>query len=214
MRLISEKKYYEQLNNWLSSMNSEEEGRATLSSLNKDQIIQLFVHTTGFKIKGVNLENCKNVVEFGELFQGLEDAFKTAHYDAILIYTGIIPSEPENKFWEIYLIKDSGKVKGMCGLYSLKENDNSELWLGWFGILPEFRNEGIGTKVLKKLKHIAKQEGAHTLMCYVDEDGAPLNFYYRNNFVYVNSVKKYVKKNNLSMDDFESPKDHVISCIL
>jgi GNAT superfamily N-acetyltransferase len=42
-----------------------------------------------------------------------------------------------------------GKVLGSVGLYATKDDENEALWLGWFGVLPEMRNKGIGKKLLE-----------------------------------------------------------------
>jgi GNAT superfamily N-acetyltransferase len=116
----------------------------------------------------------------------------------------------ENKYWEIWIIKDCGATIGICGLYSLRAENVETLWLGWLGITPEFRNTGFGSIVLSWLKEKAKGIGAKTLMSYVDKNGKPLPFYKRNGFTIEGRVDDFVVTNGLNISDFEGYDDFVI----
>ena len=110
------------------------------------------------------------------------------------------------------LIKENKKTIGICGLYSLDENSKDELWLGWFGIIKEYRSKGHGSDVLKQLEIKAKEANAHTIYSYVNKKGKPLDFYYRNGFKRVGTVKEYLEKTKFKFDkeNFEDLDDHVI----
>lgn len=158
----------------------------------------------------IKLVKSVNVKDFKPIFEGLIDDFGYIYYHAILSWCGIIDRRKE-KFWEVWLIKWDNETIGICGLYSQRKGDVSELWLGWFGILPDYRNCGLGAKVLGLMEKKAAKLGCERIYSYVDADGAPLPFYYRNGFKRVCSVKTYLKKNrDLTMEDFESADDHVI----
>jgi uncharacterized protein (DUF608 family) len=61
------------------------------------------------------------------------------------------------------------------------------------------------------MKENAKSLGCKKLMAYVDKNGKPLSFYYRNNFKRIGTVKDYLLKHiELSKNIFESENDHVI----
>lgn len=51
-------------------------------------------------------------------------------------------------------------------------------------------------------------------MSYVDENGKPLPFYFRNGFKLTGKVGQFVKDNELDMGDFEDENDFVIHCNL
>lgn len=157
-----------------------------------------------------------NVKDYQPIFEGLIDDFGYVYYYAILSWCKIIDTdEVDPRYWQVYLIKHRKKIVGICGLYSLRENSIDELWLGWFGILPDYRSHGIGGKALEWMIKSSKKMGTKKLLSYVDEDGKPLEFYYRHGFKLIGNVKGYVKSNpEFSIDEFESPKDHVIELIL
>ena len=48
-----------------------------------------------------------------------------------------------------YLVYNNDKVIGITGLYC-KENiyETNSIWLGWFGVLPEYRRRGYGKNIL------------------------------------------------------------------
>lgn len=158
----------------------------------------------------IKLVKSVNVNDFKPIFEGLVADFGYIYYHAILSWCGVITRRKE-KFWQVWLIKWDNDTIGICGLYSHKKGDVSELWLGWFGILPEYRNCGLGSKVLDLMEKRALKLGCERIYSYVDADGAPLPFYVRNGYNRISTVKQYLKKNpQLTMDDFESLDDHVI----
>lgn len=61
----------------------------------------------------------------------------------------------ENNLPVSYIIKYKRKNVGIVGLYELKDYPDV-IWLNWLGILPEYRNLGIGTEALFKIIKIAK----------------------------------------------------------
>lgn len=167
----------------------------------------------------MELIQSKNIEDFSILLDGLYPDFGNHFCHTILCWCGIMEVGEQQKrneghFWEVWLVKDHlGDTQAICGLYSLSKSTN-ELWLGWFGVLPELRNKNIGTYTINQLKFKEKNLGAKSLMSYVDEDGKPLNFYYRHGFGVINKVGSYVDENNLSMSDFEDRNDFVIKCPL
>lgn len=157
----------------------------------------------------MKLIQSKNIKDYKEVLEGLIDDFGYTYWHSILRWCEIIDKKEETYFWQVFLIKVNDEIVGICGLYSLKEG-TEELWLGWFGILSEFRNNGLGTEILGKLEKKAKKLNCKTLFVYVDFKGKPLNFYYRNGFRDVSRVEEFIEKNSLTMDEFENPADFVL----
>ncbi len=164
----------------------------------------------------MELIQSRNIEDYSVLLDGLYPDFGNHFCHTILCWCGLMENrkEKDNKFWEVWIIKDHlGDTQGICGLYSLSASID-ELWLGWFGVLPELRNKNIGAYIINQLKFKAKNIGAKALMSYVNEDGKPLNFYYRHGFGVIDKVGSYVDENKLSMVDFENRNDFVIKCPL
>ena len=67
---------------------------------------------------------------------------------------------------DYYMVEDTdGVLIGVTGIYA---QNNDEAWLGWFGILPEYRNKGIGYKVLMKTLELMKAFGDTIVRLYTD----------------------------------------------
>lgn len=162
----------------------------------------------------IKLVQSDNIHDYRSVLEGLTDVFNYDHYHAILAWCRIIDLEmrgPDAAFWQIWLIQDveSDKTIGICGLYSL-DDSTEELWLGWFGILKEYRNGGIGQRALELMEAVAILEGCKSLWVYVGKDGKPLPFYFRNGFEYVCRVKTFLKWYPEFKEEFDKPMDYVL----
>ena len=164
---------------------------------------------TSLKIfQSTNIKNYKPILE------GLLEDFGYTYWNAILTWCDIIDDDPrcKNKYWQVWLVEYERNVIGICGLFSHKDDNNEELWLGWFGIVPALRNKHLGEEILGWMETEAKRLGSKRILSYVDEDGKPLSFYYRNGYKLLGSVKEYLANNRAaSKEDFESLNDHVIA---
>ena len=158
-----------------------------------------------------------DIYDYKPILEGLVDVFGFDYYHAILAWCDIIENNKE-AYWKIWLIKNQAKIVGICGLYSQYPDNNDELWLGWFGVLPAYRNMGIGKCALDFMKTKALSAGAEKLMSYVDKNGEPLGFYEKYGFIQSGSVAEYLIKHPKSnrdnfgdLDDFiiEMPLNHI-----
>jgi GNAT superfamily N-acetyltransferase len=153
----------------------------------------------------------KDIYEFGVVLPNLSSNFGISFYDAILMWCNVIKTPPIDKddFWEVYLIKSNNDTVGICGLYRL--NNPKELWLGWFGIIPSYRKLGYGKKSLDFMKGKAKEIGCNKILSYVDKNGESLEFYFKNGFKLIGTVKEYLKRHpEIDEDNFGSLEDFVI----
>jgi len=152
----------------------------------------------------------RNIKDYKPILEGLVDDFGYVYYHAILSWCDIITISKDNKPWEVWVIEVDNKIVGICGLFShnmLVE----ELWLGWFGIVPEYRNKGLGSDVLKWMEETARNMGCKKIYSYVDRNGKPLPFYFRNGYSRICSVREYLDTHEKAdKNDFEDDRDHVI----
>ena len=76
--------------------------------------------------------------------------------------------------WRYYLYTDStpdcpyGKYIGMSGIY-VEKSDPESAWLGWLGVLPEYRRERYGTRMLNYFEREAKELGFKFARLYTNE---------------------------------------------
>ena len=81
-----------------------------------------------------------------------------------------IESDKKNfNFLQYYLIKYEEKYVGITGIYSYKKYPK-DAWMGWFGVLPLYRRNGIGTITINFLKMIAKEYNFDSLRVYTDSN--------------------------------------------
>ena len=111
---------------------------------------------------------------------------------------------PNSMNWKMYIIKYCNNTCGIIGFYKFSDN---EYWIGWFGILEEFRNKGIGSFVLNKLIDIIKEENyeANKLLLYTECDNLLAHkFYKKNGMDYLSTVDEYCLDNNLKKEKYFS----------
>ena len=61
-----------------------------------------------------------------------------------------------------------GKFIGMSGIYE-EEADPESAWLGWLGVLPEYRRERFGTRMLNAFQQEARDAGYKYARIYTNE---------------------------------------------
>ena len=70
-----------------------------------------------------------------------------------------------------YIIRWNELPVGVIGLYMHDELDKNSIWLGWFGVLPEFRSKGIGRKSLLDMIEKSKEYGKKFFRLYTNDNG-------------------------------------------
>lgn len=158
----------------------------------------------------------KEIKDYSLILKPLADDFTPIFYQTMLVWCKVIPYDnvQSDLFWEIWLVMIDDKPIGVCGLYTLTgAKDTKELWLGWLGIIPEFRNLKLGGQIMEHLYIEAKKVGCERIYSYVDKEGKPLSFYKREGFEILGTVDEYCANNsidNIDGEDFEDKDDFVI----
>jgi RimJ/RimL family protein N-acetyltransferase len=88
--------------------------------------------------------------------------------DARVNYEECIRKDPYRKEQDYYIVYLDEEPIGVTGIYSYHEYPN-DAWLGWFGILEEYRKNGYGKATLEKTMKLAKEKGYTTFRLYTDE---------------------------------------------
>lgn len=79
-----------------------------------------------------------------------------------------INNDPYRKEMDYYIVLINEIPIGVTGIYSYHEYPD-DAWLGWFGILSKYRNNGYGGMVLDETIKLAKSKGYLNLRLYTDE---------------------------------------------
>ena len=68
---------------------------------------------------------------------------------------------------DYYIVYENNKIVGITGLYVDEfTQEKGVVWLGWFGVMPEYRRKGLGKKILELTIEMAKKKGFDTLRLY------------------------------------------------
>lgn len=92
--------------------------------------------------------------------------------------------EQRNPRFVYYLARDTEKIVGITG-HDPTEDEQTEMWLGWFGVLPAERRKGYGSKILLATCEIISGFGVSSLYVYSgdrEEERAAHRLYLRNGF--------------------------------
>lgn len=79
-----------------------------------------------------------------------------------------INNDPYRKEMDYYIVYLDNTPIGVTGIYSYNEYPD-DAWLGWFGILKEYRRTGFGGKVLDKTIKLAREKEYKNFRLYTDE---------------------------------------------
>lgn len=79
-----------------------------------------------------------------------------------------IRQDPYRKEQDYYIVYFDNEPIGVTGIYSYHEYPENA-WLGWFGILEKYRNNGYGGIVLDKTIQLAKDKNYTKFRLYTDE---------------------------------------------
>jgi GNAT superfamily N-acetyltransferase len=158
----------------------------------------------------LTFEVTRKLDKFYPILEPLTIDFGLAFKKTVIEWTKMNLLEINEEIWEVWLINLKNTPVGISGLYTLQGQYTNEIWLGWLGLIPEYRNMGLGRQIMKHLYKSARQMGCKKILSYVDKDGKPLNFYKREGFQIIGTVREYCKNNNVSTIDFEDMDDWVI----
>lgn len=99
--------------------------------------------------------------------------------DLFIKWTGLDYVDDHIKY---YLARKNNKYVGITGIYYY---DLDDAWIGWYGILREFRNNGFGRELLKKTVDLATAMNFKNIRLYTDFAGNhnAINLYEKEGFI-------------------------------
>lgn len=113
---------------------------------------------------------------------------------AIKIHRAIFPefdaranyeqSLAEGSAFRYYLLYFNGECAGITGYYT-DPADADSAWMGWFGILPQFRRKGLGTEALRMFFEDCANDGRTHARLYTDlyNNYDTILFYLKNGMI-------------------------------
>lgn len=117
----------------------------------------------------VDKNNYKEAIEVQKSIFPTEDGtlniLASIDRDLFIEKTGMYYEDDNIKY---YLAKIDNKYVGITGIYNY---DPDSAWLGWFGILDEYKNKGLGTLLLKETINLAAAKNFKHMRLYTDFNG-------------------------------------------
>ncbi len=166
-------------------------------------------------MKKVNFYSDKDIFNYGKIIESFVYELGTMFCHTILMWCGIITyPRGHGKYTEIWkVVNESNILIGITGLYSLRKNNNRQLWIGWTAIFKIFRRYGYGKLILKKLERTAKQRGAKSLLVYCESESIAEKFYKSNGYSKYMVVWEFMKKSKTKYrigDEFDDATDIIL----
>ena len=99
--------------------------------------------------------------------------------DARENYIEMVNQDPYREELDYYIVYLDETPIGVTGIYAYYEYPD-DAWLGWFGILKEYRHNGYGGIVLDKTIELAKEKGYKNFRLYTDENAKSAHKLYKS----------------------------------
>jgi len=127
------------------------------------------------KIVELNRENLQTAIS-------IQNTIFPTH-DASQNYRDAVEGKTDYKYCLLFV--DNVGYVGVSGLYSLKI-DSESAWLGWFGILEQYRRNRYGSEALRLFEEQAKGLGFKYCRLYTDryDNDAAIKFYESNGYAF------------------------------
>lgn len=123
------------------------------------------------KLELVDFINYKKAIEIQKTIFPHEDGtlniLASLDRDLFMKKTGLFYEDDHVKY---YIAYDEDEAIGISGTYNYGD-DNTTVWLAWFGVVPEKRRKHYGEEILKQTMEIAKQKGFKVIRLYTDAVG-------------------------------------------
>ena len=97
---------------------------------------------------------------------------------SMLHWCGIGKRHIPLELWRVFLLRGSGEIVGVTGIYRQPGMAKRVGWIGWFGIRPRFRRRGYGSNAVSETIRVAREEGCDALYVYTgSENHQAVQFY-------------------------------------
>jgi ribosomal protein S18 acetylase RimI-like enzyme len=84
----------------------------------------------------------------------------------------------ELAMWNVYVAFHLNKPIGVTGVYSEQGDPSERSWLGWFGIIPDYRRKRVGSYLFNTTCNISRSKGFSSLYIYTGgSDEKAISFY-------------------------------------
>ncbi len=117
------------------------------------------------------------------LIAQLEDELGPEFERSMRAWFGLEPRPYAFDAWEVFVAHEEGGTSevGVCGYYRQQGDRPGRFWVGWLGVVPRARRQGVGAQLLNKLTREVTSAGGRELWVYTEPDNrAAAAFYLAN----------------------------------
>lgn len=85
--------------------------------------------------------------------------------------------------WEIFLAYQEDQPIGICSYYKQQEDSANQMWIGWIGVLKDYRRNRIGSQMLNWIEDRILAAGCTDVWVYVEPgQDDTIQFYQSNGY--------------------------------
>jgi GNAT superfamily N-acetyltransferase len=143
----------------------------------------------------------REIVDFLPLLRGLDelgDRFRLS----MLHWCGYGQRPRPLDYWHIQLVRQNGTTISVCGLYRPPKESPDVVWLGWLGVLPPYRRQGIASFILKRMHEEARMLGAKEIRVFTESRNAAVQaFYAKNDYTPMGTAATFAPGQGSDPDD-------------
>jgi len=139
------------------------------------------------------LTQSRDLVDFIPLLQELDFGVGDKFSLSMLHWCGIGQRAYPLAFWEVYIAIANQQAIGVTGLYRQMHTPSQIVWVGWFGVRPNYRRRGFASIMMDELKDLARGFNFKELWVFTEPDNeAALGCYRKAGFIEVDTSKEEV----------------------
>lgn len=136
----------------------------------------------------ISSENCARALKIGSICfpepidqAALQRAYNFYVQGCLQFRAALQPGDVKILFYAIF--RHQNDDLGLGGLYRFPADEIDRCWLGWFGVLPEYRGKGVGKWIIERHFDIARDAGAKMLCTFTESnDVGVITFYQKLGF--------------------------------
>jgi GNAT superfamily N-acetyltransferase len=148
----------------------------------------------------VELLETEEIAEFIPVMKEID--FGDRFLLSMLHWCGIGRRSTPLDYWKVLLVRARGDAVGVSGLYRQPGMPNNLVWVGWFGIRPRFRREGLGTSAMYALIDVSRSIGCQQLWVYTgSSDYGAVCFYKTLGFKVLGSAAEWAPGRTMEDSD-------------
>ncbi|BAZ08701.1 hypothetical protein NIES4071_05060 [Calothrix sp. NIES-4071] len=129
---------------------------------------QTFLENEEFNASNIQVLQTAEIQHFLPLFKELSE-LDEKFLLSMLRWCGYgRPRKRELSLWNVYVAFYLDKPIGVTGIYCELEEPSSQCWLGWFGIVPNYRRQKLGSYLFNTTCKFAINKGFSSLYIYTN----------------------------------------------